>query len=143
MQGLNRIEVIGNLGADPELKHTTKGTAVLNLRIAATDRTKRGDEWIDDTQWFTCVLFGRRAEALADMLRKGSRVYASGRFVTREYEGRDGTKQRTGEVQVSELLLLDGRADGGSAGHDDRARSATKATTRHAADEGGSNEIPF
>jgi len=108
-QGLNKITLIGNLGADPDLRSTKEGRAVLNFRIATTEtyQTKEGEKR-ENTQWHTCVLWGPRGEALSKYLHKGSRIFVEGRMEYRQYEDKDGNKRTAAEVNVLDVLLLDG-----------------------------------
>lgn len=108
-QGLNKITLIGNLGADPDLRSTKEGRAVLNFRIATTETyvTKDGEKR-ENTQWHTCVLWGPRAEALSKYLHKGSRVFVEGRMEYRQYEDKENNKRTAAEVNVLDVILLDG-----------------------------------
>ncbi len=94
--GLNRVFLLGNLGADPELKYSASGTAILRLRIAVNERRKVGE-------------LGKRAEALAKFLSKGSTVFVEGRLETRSWE-KDGKKQYETGVVANEVILAGGRA---------------------------------
>lgn len=112
MEGLNRVILAGNLGADPELRMTGKGSAVLNLRMA-TSRTyltsdkKRQEE----TEWHNVVVWGKRAEGLGKVLGKGHRILVEGRLQTTSYEDREGVKRYRTQV-VAEDVLLQGRPEG-------------------------------
>lgn len=113
MSGLNRVQLIGHLGADPELKFTQGGQAVLKLRLATTEKIKKGDEWQDITEWHTVVVWGKRGEALANILAKGKQVYIEGRIQTRSYEDKNGGPKRySTDINASEIILLGGRGDG-------------------------------
>lgn len=120
MAGLNKVILIGNLGQDPEVRYTQGGTAVSNLRLAVTEKRKRGDKWEDHTEWVTVVCFGRTAESVAQYMEKGRQMYAEGRLQTREYTDRDGKDRRTTEVVADRVLFLGG---GGAGRGDDRGRS--------------------
>ena len=115
--GINRVQIMGNLGADPELRFTQGGAAVLNLRIAVTTSYQPKDgERTEHTEWFSVVVWGKRAEALAPMLQKGSKVYAEGESRTSSYE-KDGQKHYKTEVNATDvkpLANLKPRADGGA-----------------------------
>lgn len=116
-QGLNRADLIGNLGQDPELRYTNNGQACLNLRIAVNERWQdKSGEKRERTEWFTVVMWGKRAEALNKHLAKGQSVYVSGRLTTRQWEDKDGNKRSTTEIVANELLFL-----GGGKGGDQRA----------------------
>lgn len=104
-EGLNRVTLLGNLGADPELKMTSGGQAILKMRLATTetylDRNKTRQE---RTEWHSCTVFGKRAEGLSRILSKGARVYVEGGIRTSSYE-KDGEKRYRTEVAVSNVLL--------------------------------------
>ncbi|MBW2524054.1 MAG: single-stranded DNA-binding protein [Deltaproteobacteria bacterium] len=114
-EGLNRVMLLGNLGADPELRHTQSGQAVLNIRLATTesyldrDRVRR-----ERTDWHSVVVWGKRGEGLAKILSKGSSIFVEGSLRTSSYEGRDGQKRYRTEVNARNILLTGGgRGRGG------------------------------
>lgn len=110
MSGLNRVMVLGNVCADPELRMTSGGTAVLKLRVAASERYKdRNEQWQERTEFVSCVLFGKRAESLSRILAKGSQVYVEGSLRTTSYDDRDGNKRYKTEVAVSNVILCGGK----------------------------------
>lgn len=108
-EGLNRVMLLGNLGADPELRQTQSGQAVLNLRLATTesyldrDRVRR-----ERTDWHNVVVWGKRGEGLARILSKGSSIFVEGSLRTSSYEGRDGQKRYRTEVNARNILLTGG-----------------------------------
>ncbi len=106
--GVNLVFLLGNLGADPELRQTTSGKPVMRLRLA-TSKT-----WLDDknekqesVEWHTVNIWGKRATALARFLAKGMRIHIQGELRTREYEGTDGIKRWTTEVTAHEVTLCE------------------------------------
>src|SRR5690606_10227020 len=110
MSGLNRVMVLGNVCADPELRMTSGGTAVLKLRVAASERYKdRNEQWQERTEFVSCVLFGKRAESLSRILAKGAQVYVEGSLRTTSYDDRDGNKRYKTEVAVSNVILCGGK----------------------------------
>ena len=111
--GLNRHSIMGNLGADPELRMTSTGQAVLNFRVATTESylNRRTNERGERTDWHTVVIWGKRAEALAKILQKGSRVYVEGPSRTTSYEDRDGNKRYKTQL-VARNVILSGRRPG-------------------------------
>jgi single-strand DNA-binding protein len=115
-EGLNRVMLLGNLGADPELRMTSGGQAVLKLRLATSetymDKNKQRQE---RTEWHNVVIWGKRAEALAKILTKGTRIFVEGGLRTSSYEDRDGNKRYRTEV-VSSNILLQGSGGGGGRG---------------------------
>lgn len=161
MNGLNKVMMIGNLGADPELRVTGSGTAVLNLRIAVTTTyLDRDNTRQERTEWANATVWGKRGEALSKFLAKGSRVYIEGELRTDSYE-KDGEKRYATKVNVSELIMLDGkkggeseRSQGGRAEHPQgrqaapaRAPAAAPARSQRDFDDYGygptDDEIPF
>ena len=104
--GVNKVILIGNLGQDPDFRMTGGGTAVANLNLACNERVKKGDEWVEQTEWVRVVTFGRTAENCRDYLAKGRQVYVEGRLQTRNWEDRDGNKRYTTEVVARQVLFL-------------------------------------
>lgn len=106
MEGLNRVTLLGNLGADPELRMTSGGQAVLKLRLATSetylDKDKRKRE---RAEWHSVIIWGKRAEALGKILHKGDRILIEGGLRTSSYEDRDGNKRYKTEVVAREILL--------------------------------------
>jgi single-strand DNA-binding protein len=115
--GLNRVMLLGNLGADPELRMTPSGQAVLKLRLATSesylDRNKVRQE---RTEWHSVVVWGKRAEALNKILSKGSRIFVEGGLRTSSYDDREGNKRYRTEIVASNLLLAGGARGGGGGG---------------------------
>lgn len=115
-EGLNRVMLLGNLGADPELRFTQGGQAVLNLRLATTESYLDRDKVRKErTDWHNVVIWGKRAEALGKILGKGSSIFVEGSLRTSSYEDRDGNKRYKTEV-VANNILLTGSARGRGAG---------------------------
>lgn len=108
---LNQVSMSGNLGADAELRSTRGGTPVLTFALAVNERVKQADgTWGDRASWIDCVLFGARAQALADWLRKGNKVAVQGRLRTSTWE-RDGVSYKRTEVVVEEVDLMTVKRD--------------------------------
>ncbi len=116
-EGLNRVILLGNLGADPELRMTNGGTAVLNIRLATSesylDRNKQRQE---RTEWHRVVVWGRRAEALGKILTKGDRILIEGGLRTSSYDDKDGHKRYTTEIVATNVVLSGGGRGGASGG---------------------------
>jgi single-strand DNA-binding protein len=117
---LNKIMIIGNLGADPELRYTPSGKAVTELRVAVNDNRKGPDgEWIEETLWFRVSVWEQQAERMAEQLRKGNKIYAEGQLRAREYEARDGQKRTSLELAFARVVNLERRSrdeEGGASG---------------------------
>jgi len=118
-RGVNKVILVGNLGADPETRYMPSGGAVTNIRIATSEswKDKTSGEQQERTEWHNVVFFGRLAEIAAEYLRKGRQVYVEGSLRTRKWEGKDGGERYTTEIVASEMQMLGGRA-GGSGGFD-------------------------
>ncbi len=105
---LSKIQIIGNLGRDPELRYTPNGRPVASFTVAVNQSTKnqQSGEWIESTDWFRVSIWGDRGERAAESLRKGSRVFVDGRFRTREYEANDGQKRLSLDITADTVLGL-------------------------------------
>jgi len=107
MAGVNKVILIGNLGADPEVKYLSSGTTVANFRIATTEnRVGRSGEKTAVTEWHRIVAFGRLAEICGEYLNKGKQVYIEGRLRTRSWEDKDGNKRSTTEIVAARMQML-------------------------------------
>ncbi|MEW6750554.1 MAG: single-stranded DNA-binding protein [Candidatus Latescibacterota bacterium] len=114
--GVNKVILIGNLGADPELRRTPDGAAVADLRLATNEVwTDRNGERQERTEWHRVVVWRKQAEFAKQYLRKGSKVYVEGRLQTRSWEDQSGQKRYITEVVVNDLQGLDSRGEGGPA----------------------------
>jgi single-strand DNA-binding protein len=116
---LCKVMIIGNLGADPEMRYTPSGRPVTQFNVAVNQSTKNQQtgEWNEETDWFRVSIWGDRAERAAETFRKGNKVFVEGRFKTREFEGRDGQKRTSLEITADSLVNLEKRnreeGDGG------------------------------
>jgi single-strand DNA-binding protein len=125
-RGLNKVQIIGNLGRDPELRFTQDGTPVANFSVAVGESWQSRDgEMREHTEWFRIVAWRRLAEIANEYLRKGSRVYLEGRLRTREWQDREGNDRTTTELDVRDMMMLSGReaSDGPSDAYDGPPRS--------------------
>jgi len=113
--GVNKAILIGNLGRDPELRYTKGGQAVANFTMATSESyTTKDGRREDRTEWHRIVVWGRVAENCAQYLSKGRTVYIEGRIQTREWENKEGQKQRTTEIVAQNVQFLGGpRREGG------------------------------
>jgi single-strand DNA-binding protein len=117
-RGINKVILIGNLGADPETRAMPSGTTVANLRIATSEswRDKQTGEQQERTEWHRVALFGRLAEIAGEYLRKGSQVYIEGSLRTRKWQDKQGYERYSTEIVGNELQMLGGRGGGAGAG---------------------------
>jgi single-strand DNA-binding protein len=123
MASLNKVQIIGNLGRDPEVRYTPNGNAVCNVSVATTRQWKNkesGDKQ-EETEWHRVVFYDRLAEIAGEYLKKGRSVYVEGRLKTRKWTDKEGKEQYTTEVIATEMQMLGGRegmGGGGGAGED-------------------------
>lgn len=109
-RSLNKVQLIGNLATDPELKYTANGSMVCNFVIATNRRFKRSDGTLgEDAQFTTIVSWGKLAEVCQKILGKGMLAYVEGRINTRSWDAQDGTKRYKTEVRAAEVILLDSK----------------------------------
>ena len=108
MAGVNKVILIGNLGADPEVKYLSNGTTVANFRIATSENrvNRTSGEKTTITEWHRIVAFGRLAEICGEYLSKGKQVYVEGRIRTRSWEGKDGNRRFTTEIVAAQMQML-------------------------------------
>jgi single-strand DNA-binding protein len=147
-EGLNRVMLLGNLGADPELKVTSNGNAILKLRIATTDSyLDRNNTRQERTEWHSVSMWGKRGEALAKFLTKGDRIFVEGRLETSSYD-KDGEKRYRTEIVASNVILN----GGGGAREQPREerrdpppprRPARGAASAHDDYRGADDDVPF
>jgi len=113
---LNKVQLIGRLGRDPELRYTTNGIACATLSVATNESYKEGDEWKERTEWHRVILWGRQAEFSGEYLAKGSQIYIEGRLQTRKWaDPQSGQDKYTTEIIARELMSLGGKGDSGGA----------------------------
>lgn len=117
-RGVNKVILIGNLGADPETRAMPSGATVANLRIATTENWKdrQTGENQERTEWHRVALFGKLAEIAGEYLRKGSQVYIEGSLRTRKWQDKQGQERYTTEIVGNEMQMLGGRGGGGGGG---------------------------
>ncbi|MCX7960845.1 MAG: single-stranded DNA-binding protein [Burkholderiales bacterium] len=116
MASVNKVILIGNLGADPETRYLPSGEAVTNIRVATTDRWKdrQTGEMKEATEWHRIAFFGRLAEIAGEYLRKGSQVYVEGSLRTRKWQDKDGQERYTTEIRGEVMQMLGPRPGGGA-----------------------------
>jgi single-strand DNA-binding protein len=128
MASVNKVILVGNLGADPETRYLPSGDAVANIRLATTDRykDKTSGEMKEATEWHRVAFFGRLAEIVNEYLKKGSSVYIEGRIRTRKYNDQAGVEKYATEIIAEQMQMLGGRsgAGGGGGGGDEGGYSS-------------------
>ena len=115
MASVNKVILVGNLGADPETKYLPSGDAVTNIRMATTDRwkDKASGEMKEATEWHRIAFFGRLAEIAGEYLKKGSQVYVEGRIRTRKWQDKEGQDRYSTEIVADSMQMLGSRAGSG------------------------------
>ena len=116
-RGINKVIIVGNLGADPETRYTPSGTAITTIRVATSEswKDKQTGEQQERTEWHRVKFFGRLAEIAGEYLKKGGQVYIEGKLRTEEYE-KDGIKRWSTDIVADEMQMLGSRSGGMSAG---------------------------
>jgi single-strand DNA-binding protein len=119
-RSLNRVQLIGNLGKDPEIKYTPQGTPVAKITVATNERFKDKDgNWQDRTEWHNVTLWQRMAEIAGEYLKKGGKVYIEGRLQTRSWDDKQtGQKKYATDIVASDMILLGSRGESGGGGGD-------------------------
>ena len=147
-RGINKVILVGNLGADPDTRYMPSGKAVTNIRIATSESWKdrqTGDQQ-ERTEWHSVVLYDKLGEIAAEYLRKGSQVYIEGSLRTRKWQDKEGKDRYTTEIIAREMQMLGGRGGGAAGGESRSARSAPeeRSAPPAAADAGEfDDDIPF
>jgi len=157
-RGINKVILVGNLGADPETRYTPSGTAITTVRVATSEswKDKQTGEQQERTEWHRVKFFGRLAEIAGEYLKKGGQVYIEGKLRTEEYE-KDGVKRWSTDIVADEMQMLGGRAGSGAGeGGGERRergpargpqsappRSAPATSSAPAHDSFDDDEIPF
>ena len=140
MAGVNKVILVGNLGRDPELRYTQQGTAVANFSLATSERFKKKDGTRDErTEWHRIVVWGQTAEFCSQYLSKGRTVYIEGRLQTREWENKEGQKQKTTEIVAQEVQFVGPRESGSGGGGKPAGASGASGEPPPPADD----DIPF
>ncbi len=113
-KGLNQCNFIGNLGKDPEVRHTASGAAAANFVVAVSDawKDKNTGEQKEHTEWVRCTAWGRLGEICGEYLRKGSKVFVSGQMKTRKWQDESGQDRYSTEIVVREMMMLDQKQQG-------------------------------
>jgi len=165
-RGLNKVMIMGNLGADPEVRYMPSGSAVTNIRVATSEvwKDRQSGEKQERTEWHRIVLFNRLGEIAAQYLRKGSRVFVEGSLRTNKWQDQSGNERYTTEIIASSMQLMDSKGGASGTGFDQdidmaqeggmsmaaannanatRSAPAAKMATATTADEEFDDDIPF
>ena len=153
-RGINKVILIGNLGADPETRAMPSGTTVANLRVATSEswRDKQTGEQQERTEWHRVALFGRLAEVAGEYLRKGSQVSIEGSLRTRKWQDKQGNERYSTEIIGNDLQMLGGRGGGGATMGAASGGAASAGTPSYAEESAGGassrseefdDDIPF
>ena len=142
-RGVNKVILVGNLGADPEVKYMPNGNAVANVTVATSEswKDKQSGEQKDTTEWHRVVFFRRLAEIAGEYLKKGSQIYIEGKLQTRKWQDKNGNDRYTTEIIANEMQMLGGRG-GGSADFGAASSSAAAPAPAAVVDE-FDDDIPF
>lgn len=143
---LNKVMLIGNLGADPEVRYMPSGEAVANLRLATTERYKdKSGAMQEATEWHKISFFGKTAETCGQYLKKGSQIYVEGSIKTRKYTDKEGVEKFVTEIRGDRMQMLGGRGAATASGSEAGPAPAPAARPAPAPANGGGfdDEIPF
>lgn len=147
MAGVNKVILIGNLGADPEIRHLQNGVSVANFRLATSEtfKDKTTGERREQTEWHNIVAWRGLAEITEKYLRKGSKVYVEGKLRNRQYQDKDGQTRYITEIQTDEMTLLDRPANEGGAPRPAATAQQPATAGSNAAPAGGDDvdDLPF
>ncbi len=103
---INEVRILGNVTNDPDLRFTPSGTAVLSFSVATNRRYQKDNEWVDEPTFHNLVVWGQRAQSVAQRIKKGTRVHVSGRVQTRSWDGQDGKKNYRTEIVADNVILI-------------------------------------
>jgi len=140
-----KLMIIGNLGRDPEMRYTPSGRPVTEFSVAVSHSKPDGSGgWIDEgTDWFRVTVWGDRAERAAEQFRKGNKVFAEGRFRTREYETRDGQKRISLEITADNVISLErGGRDEGEGGYAPPFKADARPSSPPVRRDAGAEDVP-
>lgn len=142
-RSLNKVQLIGNLTRDPELRYTPQGTAVCTMGLA-TNRSwvTEGGEKREETEWHRIVAWNKLAELCSQLLFKGRRIYVEGRLQTRQWTGQDGTQRQATEIVIEDMIVLDSKRQGEEGGYDDTPGQGNSMSEPTQTPESGKMDAP-
>ena len=143
-RSLNKAQLIGNLGADPEIRSTNSGTRVATLSIATSRRWNNAQgQQQEKTEWHRVICWDKLADICERYLKRGDRIYVEGQIEYRQWEGQDGQTKYTTEIRARELIMLGGR-DGGDAPKSQGSRAAAADFSEFSNEAlAGEDDLPF
>ena len=139
---VNKVILVGRLGADPEMRRTPNGQAVAKLRVATNEWTGMGEQREERTEWHRVVVWGKLAERCGEFLKKGRQIYVEGRLRTSSWADKDGNKRYTTEVVAATVQFL-GSASGEREGPPEAEGSGSGEKVEHAPDMPAEDDFPF
>lgn len=144
MAAVNKVILLGNLGADPEIRYMPNGDAVATVRLATTEswKDRNSGEKREATEWHRVVFFRKLAEIVGEYLKKGSSVYIEGRIRTRKWQDKDGQERYTTEIEATEMQMLGGRGQGAGSSDSDAGNSAPRNSGGGGGNGGNSSPPP-
>ena len=145
--GVNKAIIVGNLGSDPELRHTNSGTSVCNFSVATNRKYKDGSgEYQEETEWHRIVVFGKSADNCSRYLSKGRQVYVEGRLQTREWTDKQGNTRKSTEIVAFKVDFLRSQGDGGGGSKPRNPNTGSNTSRSNPYGDSGSgldDDIPF
>lgn len=147
-KSLNKVQLIGNLGQDPEIKYLPNGTAVCNMSIACSEswKDKNTGEQVEHTEWIRLVAWRKLAEICGEYLHKGSKIYIEGKFTTEKYDDDKGVTHYASKVQMNNMLMLDsrnGQQGGGGSSRGTASQQASGGSRQPDPMDDFDDDIPF
>lgn len=137
MSGLNKVQIIGHLGQDPDVRYMPSGKPVANLRIATSEKWTKDGQTQERTEWHSVVMFDRLGEIAGEYLRKGSLVYVEGKLQTRKWQDKEGKDRYSTEIVARDMQMLGGRQGG------ERRQESAPASEPAPVGEFDDSDIPF
>lgn len=144
MASVNKVILVGNLGADPETRYMPNGDAVANIRLATTEswKDKASGEKREITEWHRVVFYRKLAEIVGQYLKKGSAVYVEGRIRTRKWQDKEGQERYTTEIEANEMQMLGGRSGGGASSGGEAEYGGSMPSSGGGGGSGGQRSAP-
>lgn len=143
-RGINKVILIGNLGADPETRSMPSGMTVANIRVATSEtwKDKQSGENKERTEWHNVAFFGKLGEIVGEYLKKGSKVYVEGSLRTRKWQDKQGNDRYTTEIIANEMQMLDGKPNG-TRREDEPRKPSRRDPEPEKGDDPFDDDIPF